>query len=295
MRLRWSLIIPVGAMLVMAGCSGSPEAHRATSTSTSSSSTTVAPTTVPIPSGGRGGSSPTTLPSSVWYQAQPNVAMASTALAGKVIGIDPGHNGNNWAHPEIINALVPDGVGQKACDTTGTASYGGYSEAAFTWAVSQYLAADLAAEGAKVAMTRGSNDGVGPCVDQRAAMVNQAGAAVAVSIHADGGPDSGRGFAVLEPSGAGPSGAIVGSSAQLGQDIAAAIQAAGMPPSSYDGVNGIAQRSDLAGLNLATQPKVMVEVGNMRNSVDAAMLADPGFQQAVAKAVAQAITNFIGG
>lgn len=219
----------------------------------------------------------------------------STALAGKVIGIDPGHNGNNWAHPEIINALVPDGVGQKACDTTGTASYGGYSEAAFTWAVSQYLAADLAAEGAKVAMTRGSNDGVGPCVDQRAAMVNQAGAAVAVSIHADGGPDSGRGFAVLEPSGAGPSGPIVGSSAQLGQDIAAAIQAAGMPPSSYDGVNGIAQRSDLAGLNLATQPKVMVEVGNMRNSVDAAMLADPGFQQAVAKAVAQAITNFIGG
>ncbi len=221
--------------------------------------------------------------------------MTSSALTGKVVGIDPGHNGNNWAHPEVINALVPDGVGQKACDTTGTATDSGYPEAAFTWAVSQYLAAALAAEGAQVVMTRGSNDGVGPCVDARAAMVNQAGAAAAVSIHADGGPSGGRGFAVLEPSGAGQSGPIVGSSAQLGQNIAAAIQAAGMPPSTYDGVNGIAQRSDLAGLNLAAQPKVFIEVGNMRNGTDAAMLADPGFQQAVARAIAQAITNFLAG
>jgi N-acetylmuramoyl-L-alanine amidase len=126
-------------------------------------------------------------------------------------------------------------------------------------------------------------------------MINQAGAVVAVSIHADGGPAGGRGFAVLEPSGAGQSGPIVGSSAQLGQNIAAAIQAAGMPPSSYDGVNGIAQRSDLAGLNLATQPKVMIEIGNMRNGTDAGMLGDAGFQQAVAKAIAQAITNFVVG
>jgi N-acetylmuramoyl-L-alanine amidase len=223
------------------------------------------------------------------------VALGSASLAGKVVGIDPGHNGDNWAHPEIIDALVNDGVGQKACDTTGTETSGGYTEAAFNLAVAQDLASDLTAEGARVVMTRGSNDGVGPCVDQRAEMINQAGAQVAVSIHADGGPTSGRGFAVLEPSGAGQSGPIVGSSAQLGQDVASALQAAGMPPSNYDGVNGIGQRSDLAGLNLAAQPKVLVEVGNMQNDQDVALLTSADFQQAVARGLAQAITDFLAG
>jgi N-acetylmuramoyl-L-alanine amidase len=48
-------------------------------------------------------------------------------------------------------------------------------------------------------MTRTDNNGVGPCIDERAAIGNRAHAAVGVSIHADGGPVTGRGFHVIYP------------------------------------------------------------------------------------------------
>ena len=39
-----------------------------------------------------------------------------------------------------------------------------------------------------------------------------------------------------------------------------------MPVSTYDGVDGLQPRDDLAGLNLTTVPKVLIECGNMRNA-----------------------------
>ena len=124
-------------------------------------------------------------------------------------------------------------------------------------------------------------------------MLNNAGANVSIDIHADGGPPSGRGFTVLEPVADGPNNAVIGSSAQFGADLVAAFQATGMPLSNYDGSNGVAQRNDLAGLNLTTQPKVLIETGNMRNGTDASMLESPVFQQSAAAAMAQAITTFL--
>ena len=68
-----------------------------------------------------------------------------------------------------------------------------------------------------------------------------------------------------------------------------------MPVSDYDGVDGLQPRNDLAGLNLTTVPKVLIETGNMRNATDAAMLVTPAFQQAAAAAMAQAITIYLTG
>ena len=62
-----------------------------------------------------------------------------------------------------------------------------------------------------------------------------------------------------------------------------------------DGVNGLDPRNDLAGLNLTTVPKVLIECGNMQNAADAAFLATPSFQQTAADAIAQAITQFLTG
>ena len=45
-----------------------------------------------------------------------------------------------------------------------------------------------------------------------------------------------------------------------------------IPPSTYIGTNAIKTRSDKAGLNLSTVPKVLVECGNMRNSGDATFM-----------------------
>jgi N-acetylmuramoyl-L-alanine amidase len=215
-------------------------------------------------------------------------------LAGEVVGLDPGHNGDNYTDPSLINAPVFNGRTTESCDTTGTETEGGYTEAMFNFNVAQYLASDLRAEGAQVVLTRNSNAGVGPCVTQRAAIINDAHANVAVDIHADGGPTTGRGFTVLEPEADGPNDGIIATSDVLAQDVRNAFTAGTpMPVSDYDGTDGLEPRDDLAGLNLATEPKVLVECGNMRNATDAAVLVTPAFQQQAARALAQALTTFL--
>ena len=215
-------------------------------------------------------------------------------LVGKVVVIDPGHNGLNWSDPSYINAPIFNGREEEACDTTGSATDSGYTEAQFNFNVAEYLAADLRAQGATVILTRTSNDGVGPCVTTRAAIGNDAHADAAVAIHADGGPPSGRGFAILEPVADGPNDAVIGSSDELGTDLRNNFLAGtGEPVSSYDGVDGIQPRDDLAGINLTTVPKVFIECANMRNAVDAALVVSPAWQQRAAAAIDAGLTQFL--
>lgn len=209
-----------------------------------------------------------------------------------MVGIDPGHNGDNYTDPSFINQTVFNGRSSESCDTTGTATDSGYTEAMFNFQVATYLAADLRAEGAHVILTRTSNTGVGPCVNQRAAIINNAHADIAIDIHADGGPATGRGFTIFEPVAFGPNDTVIGSSEAFGNALKSSFLAdTPMPISTYDGTNGLSFRDDLAGLNLATEPKVLIECGNMRNATDAALLVTPTFQEDAATAMAQAITT----
>jgi N-acetylmuramoyl-L-alanine amidase len=219
---------------------------------------------------------------------------ARGALTGIVVGVDPGHNGDNWENTSYINQLVWNGREEETCDTTGTQEANGYTEAQFAFNVAEYLATMLRSQGATVVLTRTSNTSFGPCITERASIVNDAGAHVAVSIHADGGPVSGRGFSILEPVASGVNDAVISASQVLGDHVRSAfLSETPMPVSDYYGVNGVVPRDDLGGLNLTTVPKVMVECGNMPNPTDAALLVDPGFQQQVATAFAKAITTFL--
>jgi N-acetylmuramoyl-L-alanine amidase len=222
-------------------------------------------------------------------------ALGGRPLAGRVVAVDPGHNGGNAARPSVIDQLVWNGRSLEACDTTGTETPGGYTESLFNFEVAADLAADLRAEGATVVTSRPDNNGVGPCITERAAFANAARADAAVSIHADGGPAGGRGFAVLEPVSDGVNAGIIASSARLAVDVRDAFETGtGMPTSTYDGVDGTQARDDLGGLNLSTVPKVLVECANMRNATDAALLTTAGWQQQAAAALARGITAFLG-
>jgi N-acetylmuramoyl-L-alanine amidase len=219
---------------------------------------------------------------------------ASLPLAGKVVGIDPGHNGRNYTDPGYIDRLIWNGREQESCDTTGTETAGGYTEAQFNFNVAQYLAGDLRAEGAKVVLTRTTNDGIGPCVTERSEIINRAHANVAIDIHADGGPTGGRGFAILEPVADGPNDHVIEASKAFGRVVLRRYhELTGMPVSDYDGTDGVSYRDNLAGLNLTTVPKVLIECGNMRNSTDAALLVRPSFQRLAARAFAQAIASYL--
>lgn len=44
------------------------------------------------------------------------------------------------------------------------------------------------------------------------------------------------------------------------------LVAAGLQPATYIGTDGLLGRDDLAGLNLAQYPAVLVELGNMKNA-----------------------------
>ena len=221
-------------------------------------------------------------------------AAAAAPLAGIVVGIDPGHNGRNYAYPSYLNRQVWNGREWEDCDTTGTQTNSGYTEPLFNFRVASYLRADLQNLGAKVVLTRTTNSGHGPCVDTRAKLLNRAHANIAVDIHADGGPSSGRGFAILEPVRDKENQHVVAASARFGSILRSAmLRDTTMPTSTYDGSHGIAHRDDLAGLNLATEPKVLIECGNMRNSRDAGLLTSSRFQRQVAQAMEAAIRGYL--
>jgi N-acetylmuramoyl-L-alanine amidase len=220
--------------------------------------------------------------------------LSAGPLTGKIVAVDPGHNGGNFTHPSYIDSIIFNGREDETCDTTGTETDGGYEEAQFNFDVSEYLAYDLRSEGATVVLTRTSNNGVGPCVTERAKIGNDAKADAAVAIHADGGPADGQGFAILEPVADGINDKIIQPSQVLGTDMRNAFQTVtGEMPSTYDGVDGIQPRDDLAGLNLSTVPKVFIECANMRNSVDAAKIIEPSWQALAAKGIAAGIMAFL--
>jgi N-acetylmuramoyl-L-alanine amidase len=223
-------------------------------------------------------------------------AGARQPLSGRVVALNPGHNGGNGAAPQIINRRVDIGGGQtKACDTTGTATDGGYSEAAYNWDVALRTRRILSKRGAKVVLTRDDNHSVGPCIDERAQIANRAHADATVSIHADGGPASGAGFHVIEPTLiAGLTDDVFGASHRLAIDLRAAFRAGtGEPYANYIGRNGIDRRSDLGGLRLADVPAVFIETGNMRNPGDAQRLRSGTYRLRVARAIADGIQRFL--
>jgi len=217
-------------------------------------------------------------------------------LAGKMVGIDPGHNGLNHTDPAYLNHLIWNGREREGCDTTGTQTAGGYSEALFNFNVAVDLRADLRRDGAKVVLTRQNNHGLGPCVDRRSRIINAAHADVAIDIHADGGPAWGRGFTVIEPVPDTWNEHVMSSSLHFGTFVHEAFVArTPLRVSDYYGHDGYIRRDDLAGLNLTTVPKVLIECGNMPNRADAAFLTSPAGQREIARALEAAIVRFLTG
>jgi N-acetylmuramoyl-L-alanine amidase len=273
---RWRALT-IAAALLATGCAGTttgvaspPPARPTTSAAAAPPATTAPATTVP----------PTTPP--------------PLAPPAPVVVLDPGHNGGNAAHPQVVNAPVPDGAGgTKPCNTTGTATGDGYPEHAFTWDVALRTRDLLAARGVQVVLSRPDDAGVGPCVDVRGRLGGEVGAAAFVGIHGDGAAAGARGFHVitssLDPGGP----AVAAGSDALAVDLRDALTAV-EPVSDYQGTDGLDDRGDLAGLNLSTVPAVYVECGNMRNATDAAWMTSPDGRQALAARLAAGVLAFVG-
>lgn len=225
------------------------------------------------------------------------VGVAALAVASRAAAAGPGFvvldAGHNAVSDASLARQVPNGRGgAKPCNTSGTATADGYPEHAFNWAVVTLVSQSLNQQGIRTQLSRAGDDGVGPCIDQRAAQANAARPDAIVSIHADGGPPSGSGFHVnyssppLNEVQAGPA-------VRLAHTMRDALAQAGFHPATYIGSDGLYGRDDLAGLNFADYPAVLVELGNMKNADDAARMQSPDGRARYAAAVTAGIVAFL--
>jgi N-acetylmuramoyl-L-alanine amidase len=277
--MRWLGPGVVALLVALAGCSASDaQQPRATSTSPTVGASVPSPTPSPAPA------APSPVPT-------PEPAPPTPA---PVVVLDPGHNGGNAAHPEVVNAQVPDGAGgTKPCNTTGTETNAGYPEHAFTWDVALRMRDRLAAAGVTVVLTRQDDAGVGPCVDVRGQLAGTVGAAAFVGIHGDGAAAGGRGFHVITSSLAPGGPDVAARSSALAVAVRDAMTAV-EPVSTYIGSNGLDARRDLAGLNLNAVPAIYVECGNMRNAADAALMSGADGRDAIAAQLTAGVLAFLG-
>lgn len=215
---------------------------------------------------------------------------APGGIAGMIVFLDPGHNGANDAN---MTRQVPTGRGgTKDCQASGTATDAGFPEHTFNWTTTLLIRQALGNLGVRTALSRGSDDQVGPCVDERAAMANALAPNAVVSIHGDGGPATGRGFHILYSSP--PLNSVqAGPSVQFARLMRDQIAASGIPPANYIGTDGLDPRSDIAGLNLAQYPSILVECGNMKNPLDSTLMSSAEGQQKYADAVVRGIVAFL--
>ncbi|MDU4945080.1 MAG: N-acetylmuramoyl-L-alanine amidase [Varibaculum cambriense] len=263
--------------LTLTACSPATEHHDFSAKDTTASSVTPNATDKVSPS--------PTLPSASPSTPSPE---PKKILAGKTIVIDPGHS--NGQH---LTNKVPDGRGgSKPCNTSGTTTNSGYPEHTANWKVALILQTELQEKGATVHLTKKDDHADKVCVDRRGQIPNEKHADAFLSIHANGSQSSApHGFFVMVSNP--PLNSAQGEpSRKLARAVSEGLRGAGLTPSTIFGADP-APRSDLATLNFAKVPAVMVELGEMRNPQDAQRLSSPQGQQQYASGLAKGLISFL--
>ena len=185
---------------------------------------------------------------------------------------------------------------RRSATRPGTETASGYAEHAYTFSVAKKLERLLEDAGAKVVLTRSNDHGVGPCIDERAKIGNDARLGRR-------GLDPCRRRAARRPrlprhlpdEDPGPDRRhLLGLAAARGRCCEMPYgKVTGLPRSTYVGDAGLDRRSDLGGLRLSDVPKVFIETANMRNHTDAAKLESKHFRGRVAKGIFAGLRRFL--
>ena len=258
--------------LLCGGCTGAPEG-----TSAATASPTPSPTVTPTPA-------PTPTPTPI-----PTPTPTPLPLAGAVICVDPGHcvtPETGKGHRELVSPLSDE---TKPLYTTGT-SGANLTEEKLNLSVGLQLRDALEALGAQVVMTREVSE-ITISGIERCEIAHEAGADVAVRIHADGSTDpSVHGVSVLIPAGdllGTPS--IVESSTRLGELMVDAVAARTGAKNL-----GTIPRTDMTGFNFSEIPTVLIEMGFMTNAQEDANLEQAEYQAQIVDGMVQAILEWYG-
>ena len=88
--------------------------------------------------------------------------------------------------------------------------------------------------------------------------------------------------------------AQAGPAVKFAQVMRDQLVASGIATSTYRGSDGLYGRADLAGLNLAQHPSILIELGNMKNADEAVQMRSPEGRAKYSAAVAQGIADYLG-
>ena len=206
--------------------------------------------------------------------------------AAHIVCIDPGHQRFGSSAPEPIG---PGAAQTKARVTGGTQGrFTGVTEYELNLAVSLLLRDELTARGYTVVMTRETND-VDISNAERAAIAESAGAEVFVRIHANGSDDPGKSGAMTicmtpqNPYNA----ALYSESRALSNCVLDALVAAAGCRREY-----VWETDTMSGINWASMPVTIVEMGYMTNEQEDRLLATDDYRARLAQGIADGIDAY---
>jgi N-acetylmuramoyl-L-alanine amidase len=216
------------------------------------------------------------------YHAQ-HAAYAQTAnrLQGLVIGIDAGHQ----AHPNYEKEpIAPGSKSMKAKTSAGTTGrWTHVPEYEVNLHVALKLKVLLEAEGARVVMTRETND-VDLSNIQRALIFNQAKTDLAIRLHCNGSRSkSVNGAFMLIPKKSPHSAECLKAAKAVLAEYAAATGAKKL---------GVIKRSDQTGFNWCERIIINIEMGHMTNNKEDQRLTSGAYQDRMTRGICNGILRY---